>query len=46
MFEQLDEQMQRDDAKTTRPAQRLLEWIAAGGIAVLIIVGLYFLTLL
>ncbi len=46
MFDQLDEQMQRDDLKTSRPGERLLEWIAACTISVLIVGGLYLLTLL
>ena len=46
MFDQLEEQMRRDDLKATRPSERLLEWIAACTVSVLIIAGLYALTLL
>jgi len=42
MFESLDEQMKHDDQETTSPRERMMKYILAGIVSVLVFGGLYF----
>jgi hypothetical protein len=41
MFESLDEQMKHDDAETSTPKQRMLQWVLAGLVTLVVFGGLY-----
>ena len=41
MFDSLSDQMKHDDAETTKPLQRVIQWLAVAIIAVLLFGGLY-----
>jgi hypothetical protein len=41
MFESLDDQMKHDEMEATTPRERLLKWVLAGVVAVLVFGGLY-----
>lgn len=42
MFDSLDEQIKKDDAKETTGRERIVKWILGGVVAILIFGGLYY----
>lgn len=42
MFESLDEQMKKDDAKESTGKERMMRWAIAGLVTILVFGGLYF----
>jgi hypothetical protein len=45
MFEDLDEQIKHDDLATISPKEKFLKWTIAAIVSLLVIVGLYLISL-